>query len=224
MKDEEAIETNSLTSPVGTTPPPRASSPYELLLRQNKKLGGFATKAFHDLKTILNHEITLPSKDRLLNSITFAPRQKEGTVERNTDEIEELKRVVHKSHEVLAAARTVFLMKLFPDKVVVDRTKITITRRDFFWSSNVVSIRIEDVLNVGCGVGPLFGSITISSRVMNSVDHFEINFLWRNEAMYLKDIIQGYMIAKHNKIDTSQLAKDEMIETLTELGHDSSAQ
>ncbi|HMH69887.1 MAG TPA: hypothetical protein VK502_00660, partial [Candidatus Saccharimonadales bacterium] len=85
-------------------------------------------------------------------------------------------------------------------------------------------IRIEDVLNVGCGVGPLFGSITISSRVMNSVDHFEINFLWRNEAMYLKDIIQGYMIAKHNKIDTSQLAKDEMIETLTELGHDSSAQ
>lgn len=220
MKDEEVIETNNLTArgdgAQGQTP-----SPYELLLRQNKKLGGFATKAFHDLKNILNHEITLPSKDRLLNGINFAPRQKNNINIRNTDEIAELKRTVRKSHEVLAAARTVFPMKLFPDRVVVDRTKITIIKRDFFWSGNVVSIRIEDILNVGCGVGPLFGSITISSRVMNSVDHFEINFLWRNEAMYLKDIIQGYMIAKHNKIDTSQLGRKEMIETLTELGHDS---
>jgi hypothetical protein len=130
---------------------------------------------------------------------------------------------VSQSREVLAEGRTVILpVNLFPDTVVVDRTKVTITKRTFFWSSQVISIRIEDVLNVATSVGPLFGSLTVSSRVMNSTDHFEINYFWRQDAIRLKCIIQGYMIAQHNAIETSHLSKEELIETLEELGRDSS--
>jgi hypothetical protein len=103
----------------------------------------------------------------------------------------------------------------------VDRTKVTITRRDFFWSSDVMSFRIEDVLNVAASTGPLFGSLTIASRVMSSVDHFKITNFWRSDAIKLKQIIQGYVIAQHNKIDTAHLDKRDLIETLMELGHDS---
>lgn len=133
-----------------------------------------------------------------------------------------LRRIVQKSHQILAGAQTVILpMNLFPDSVVIDRTKVTITKRTFFWTASVISIRIEDVLNVACSTGPIFGSLIISSRVMNSTDHYEIDYFWRKDAMYLKQIIQGYVIAQHNRIETSHLDRKELVNTLLELGSDS---
>jgi hypothetical protein len=138
------------------------------------------------------------------------------------DPRESLRHIVKKSHQILAGAQTVILpMNLFPDTVVVDRTKVTITKRTFFWTASVISIRIEDVLNVACSTGPIFGSLIISSRVMNSTDHYEIDYFWRKDALYLKQIIQGYVIAQHNRIETSHLERKDLINTLLELGSDS---
>lgn len=140
--------------------------------------------------------------------------------ETEVDSSGDLHNVIKQSHETLASANTVFPMTLFPDTVFVDRTKVTIIRRDFFWSSDTMSIRIEDVLNVSATVGPVFGSLTIASRVMSTIDHFQIRHFWRNDAIYMKRIIQGYVIAQHNKIDTAHLSKQDLIETLLEIGND----
>lgn len=209
MKDDELVEQSS--------PPVNGPMPYELLMRQSKKLGRAATKTFHDLKHLLNHEITMPSRDQLLSGLSLVPRLKNT---KKSEEIDTLKRMVRKSHEVLAEARTVFPLTLFPHSIIVDRTKITIIKRTFFWSSSVISIRVEDILNVATDVGPLFGSVTIASRVMNSVDHFQINYLWRGDAMFIKHIIQGYVFAMQNNVDVGKLPRHELIEMLSELGHD----
>lgn len=132
---------------------------------------------------------------------------------------EDLEKMINQSHEVLAEASTVFPVTLFPDTVVVDRTKVTIIKRDFFWSSDTMTFRIEDVLNAEVTVGPLFGSLIIASRVMSTTDHFRIDHFWRNDAVYLRRIIQGYVIAQHNKIDVAHLSKDDLVKTLNELGH-----
>jgi hypothetical protein len=132
----------------------------------------------------------------------------------------ELKRMIRRSNDVLASATTVFPFDLFPDSIVVDRTKVTITKRNFFWSEQVMSIRIEDVLNVSVASGPFFGALTIASRVMSTEDHFTTRFFWRKDAAHLKHIIQGYVIARHNRIDTKHLSRDNLIKTLEELGQD----
>jgi len=220
MNDDESIKMRSPTDGLPVAPP----SPYDLLLRQSRKMGGVATKAFRDLKYILDHDIILPPKDQFFK----ARRQYQGPAvplrriaTRGSEEINALKAMVKRSHQVLASVRTVFPMTLFPNSIVLDRSKITIIERNFFWSAKVMSIQIEDILNVSNSVGPLFGSLTIASRVMSSVDHFQINYLWRGDAIFLKHIIQGYVIAKNNHIDTSNLPRKEMIETLRELGLDS---
>ena len=147
-------------------------------------------------------------------------RQQVGVANKEQQKEKDLKKIIKRSGEVLMSANTVFPITLFPDTVTVDRTKVTITRRDFFWTSDVISFRIEDILNVSATVGPLFGSLTIASRVMSTVDHFQIKSLWRNDAFRLKHIIQGYVIAQHNKIDTAHLNTKELIDTLVELGSD----
>jgi len=198
----------------------RRPSTYDLLVRQNKKLGAVATGAFREVKHILNQEITLPSAEQLLGNL---PRRiiQTKSKQKELDAAVELKKVVKKSHQLLANVRTVFPVTLFPDSVIVDRTKVSIIKRDFFWTSNTISFQIEDILNISCSVGPLFGSLTIASRVMSTVDHFQVNYLWRSEAIFLKHLIQGYIIAKNNKLETDQLSIREMIDTLCELGIDS---
>ena len=204
MKDEKLNRTTNSPGEARSS----SFSPYQLLMRQSHKLGAVATKAFGDLRTFLNQEVVLPSAVHL-------PRSRQ--VEEELQKIEDLKRKVKKSHEVLVAAQTI---ALFPDEVVVDRTKVTIIKRHSFWSTDVISIQIEDVLNVSARVGILFGSLSIASRVMNTTDHFDVHLLWRREAVELKHIIQGYAIAKHSGVDVGDLPRDEMIETLRELGHD----
>lgn len=136
------------------------------------------------------------------------------------DKNKKLEKILSESNEVLASATTIFPLTLFRDDIVLDRTKVTITRRNFFWSSEVMSIRIEDILNVTSSVGPFFGSVTIAGRVLSSEDHFTVTNFWRHDAVHLKHIIQGYVIAQHNDIDCAHLSKDELIATLSKLGHD----
>lgn len=213
MQDEEPIEIN--TSLIDTSSARRST--YDRLVGKSKKLGRGAMKGFHGVVNMLHQEH--PRTERFLRS--FPRSGGLTTKQKELRAAEQLKTVVKKSHEVLGSAQTVFPITLFPDSIVVDRTKISITKRDFFWSSNVISFQIQDVLNVSCGVGPLFGSLTIASRVMSSVDHFQIDHLWRGDAIYLKHLIQGHIIAKNNMLATDGLTKEEMIETLCELGIDS---
>lgn len=139
----------------------------------------------------------------------------------SVDKIQELKRIITRSNEILASAKTVWPFTLFRDDIIVDRTKITITKRSFFFVSEIMSIRVEDILNVKVSLGPFFGSLTLAVRVLSSEDHHTINFFWREDAVHLKHIIQGYIIAQHNNIDCRDQNREMLIATLSELGHDS---
>lgn len=136
-------------------------------------------------------------------------------------ESQDLEEVLVRSNQVLATATTIFPLTLFPDTIVLDRTKLTVTRRNFFLSEDVMSIRIEDILNVSATVGPFFGSITIATRVMSTDDHFMVKNFLREDVMHLKHMIQGYVIARHNNIACDHLNYDELVHTLRELGHES---
>lgn len=212
MKSERTIQLNYSSS---GAPPLSSTTPYRLFTRQSHKLGAVATMAFADLKTMLHHEVQVPHPDHIVEMLL---QRRASLKEESVRKIAELQATVKKSNEVLARALNI---TLFTDEVIVDRTKITIIKRHSFWSTDIISIQIEDVLNVSASVGILFGSLSIASRVMNTTDHFDVNLLWRKDAIELQHIIQGYVIAKHSNIDMSELPCETMVETLRELGQDS---
>lgn len=188
--------------------------------RRSKQLGHTATTAYSRALGFLTQDIQV---QLTVGPHAHEPEQPSTSTEEHDHAVRRLTRLINRSSDVLASATTVFPFDLFPDTVTVDRTKITIVKRDFLWSEKVISHRIEDILNVSTSVGPLFGSLTIASRVMSTEDHFTTSFFWKRDAIYLKHIIQGYIIARHNKIKTSHLSKEELIKTLATLGHDKSS-
>ena len=130
----------------------------------------------------------------------------------------ELKQAIEGSNQVLASAHTV--LALFSDTVIIDRAKVTVTKRQFFRTAEVMSVRIEDVLNATCTVGPFFGTVGIVSRVMNENQTTAIGRFWRSDAKRLKRVLQGYIIALQRNIDCSSLGTGELASMLEELGAD----
>ena len=113
-----------------------------------------------------------------------------------TDAARELTHAINQAHEVLVQATTVFPFTLFPDTVVLDREKLTISHKVFFLTGDVMSIRIKDILNVTVDLGPFFGSVTIHTRFFSNVEKpYIVKYLNRNDALKLKRILQGYIIA-----------------------------
>lgn len=187
---------------------------YEVLLRQSRLMGRSATKACK----ITPNVIGTFKKDLIEGDTTTGNEQR--FFERHPDRIH---KVVEQSQEILAGAKTVILpYNLFPDTVTVDRMKVTINIWKSLWLHEVVTLRIEDILNVSANIGLFFGSLTISTRVMNSTDHFQIDGFWNKDVKRLKHVIQGYMIALHQGIDVSELSTDRLIRKLNELGNDPS--
>src|SRR5690554_1710407 len=107
-------------------------SPYELLVRQSKKMGRVASRGLSGVRQVLHREIPLPGANRLRGNVPGAPSSER---QHELEKANELKKIVRRSQQVLGFARTVFPITLFPDSITVDRTKVTITKRDFFWTS-----------------------------------------------------------------------------------------
>ena len=155
---------------------------------------------------------------RSLQEMARKPQTEQAHAPKSGKDLEE---VLERSNQVIARATSIFPLTLFPDTVILDRTKLTVIKRNFFLSEDVMSIRIEDILNVSTTIGPIFGSITIATRVMSSTDHFTIRNFFREDVMRLSHMIQGYVIARHNNIECDHLSYDELVHTLQELGHES---
>ena len=194
-------------APIGSRP-----THYEILLRQSRLMGRSAAKACN----IIPGVISTIKQD--LTRHSGAGEKK--FFEHNPDHIH---KVVEQSREILAGAKTVILpQNIFPDTVTIDRMKVTITLWKSLWLREVVTLRIEDILNVSANIGLFFGSLTISTRVMNSTDHFQIQGFWNKDAKRLKCILQGYMIALHQGVDVSELSTERLVRKLNELGADPS--
>lgn len=201
---------------------PQSTSYYLYFSKTSAKAGTLATKAFFQVKDLFSREITLPQTKDFTDIISkIIPKPAYGIPRRSDDTQEDTKHIVQRSNQILAEATTVFPFTLFPDTITLDRRKLTMTRRNFFWSSKVLSIQVEEVLNISAGVGPFFGSLNIAIRGLTSEDHFNIDYLWRKDAIHLKHMIQGYIIALKDDIKIDHLSRKELISTLAELGRDS---
>lgn len=146
-------------------------------------------------------------------------RRQPQSASQKADQAErQLTAAIGDAQEVLFRATTVFPFVLFPDTISVDRSKLSVTHRTFFKVGEVISIRIEDILNVTAQVGPFFGSVKVTTRFFAEKEAFHVNYLWRQDALRLERVIQGYIIALKKKIDLSALSARELANKLDELG------
>lgn len=121
------------------------------------------------------------------------------------------------SDEVLFKTRGIFPFDFFPDTVVIDKEKLTIAQRIFFFTGKIISVPMRDLLSVQANVGPIFGSIQLTSRYFFTNPQ-SIKFIWRSHALKMQRLLQGFIIATERNIDCSSVDKTQLLPLLEHLG------
>ena len=131
----------------------------------------------------------------------------------------DLVELVGGAEENLLSVHTVFPFVMIADTLKVDRRKLTICHNEFFRTSHTASIRLKDLRNVQADIGPLFGSITLTSQhFLNNTQ--TIKYLKRGDIVKAQRLLQGFMIAHEAHIDTDAIEHVELKSLLNKLGQE----
>jgi hypothetical protein len=166
----------------------------------------------------IQHANRTPRKARTRNRHEVLDEVAERLTEyQNEDGLDKLKDVVEQSQHVIAQAKGVFPFDLFPDSIIMDRQKVTLKHRRFFAVEQTISVQHKDIKNIQADIGPLFGSLTLTS------DHFinntqTIRFLWRKDVEEIQRLVQGIIVADKEEVELGDVGNDELVDLLKELG------
>ena len=150
-------------------------------------------------------------------TIEAGQKSKEKLRGDNSKLYSKLKNLRKSSEDKLLSVDAVFPFDPFPDRIVIDRAKVTVIKRNFFFSEQKSSISTEDLLNVEMGLGPFFGTIKLHSRFF--VDgHLEVKFLLRKDARLVERILQAIVIARQHGIDVAKIPKEDLLSELHKIG------
>lgn len=139
-------------------------------------------------------------------------------VEPPDEALQALNRAVWDSNEVLVSADTTSL--LHKSTLTLNRAKLFAEKRSALGTIDDMSVRIEDVLNISASLGPVSGTIKITTKFTTPGNPYSIGPFHRKDTLKLKRIIQGYIIALQRKIDMNLIPTPDLITRLYELGED----
>jgi hypothetical protein len=171
----------------------------------------------------------LPSNPPLQNEVNILKRKVEILTKQedtNAVKIVEIKKetsknlvaeLVKKSNRILTSISTHrFPFDFFPNTINVEEGRVTVIIRSFFLSSQVHSVDIKDISNVFINMAPFFAQLVIYSKTFEA-NEVRIRYLWKNQAIYARRIIEGLRTFEDKQIDTSIYSKHELILKLEEL-------
>lgn len=119
--------------------------------------------------------------------------------------------LVKKSNRILLRISThKFPFDLFPDTITVDEERVTVIIRNFFMSSEVHSVDLKDVSNIFINMTPFFAQLVIVSKTFTE-NEIRIASLWKDEAIYLRRIVEGLRTFASENIDTSVYTQGELL-------------
>lgn len=125
--------------------------------------------------------------------------------------------LVKKSNRILVTISTHrFPFDFFPDTLNVEEGRLTIINRNFFLSSAVHSVDIKDISNIFVNTAPFFAQLVIISKTFTK-NEIRIKYLWKDEAVLVRRIIEGLRTFQSKQIDTSVYSVEELVAKLKEL-------
>jgi hypothetical protein len=130
---------------------------------------------------------------------------------------QEIVQKVANDSEILYETRSVFPFDLFPDHVIVDKSKVSVIRKIFFLSEVVQSVPAKDILTVQMESSPFLARITIIGRMPQQAE-IVINNLLVKDATKLRKVIQGLAIAAMEAVQIDTLPKNQQLQTVEEIG------
>ncbi len=128
-----------------------------------------------------------------------------------------LEEIAVNSARIVYHIQTVFPFVVFTDEVIADEEKLSVVIGRFFKSGYMRSVMLKDIANVSVDTSILFASLTIIDRNFIQ-DPLVVKYLKKNEALRMRRILMGLIIANNNKVSLSEYSLEEIREYTEEIG------
>lgn len=158
---------------------------------------------------------TLQKSNNTSNPLPTPPPQPSGQQVKH--EVQKFQTIIQAENAPVLHIKAVFPFDFFPNEVIIDKTKVTIVRKYFFWTRQITTILIADILNVTVNHSLLFGALSIADRFF-AADPFVINYLWKQDAARAASVIQGMVLAAKEQIDVKKIPSETLAQHAEEVG------
>lgn len=129
----------------------------------------------------------------------------------------EIRAKVAQESEVLCRVKSIFPFDFFPDEIVIEKSKVSITRHIFFGTREIFTIAIRDIQSVNVETAPFFSSIRIFNRTP-MIPEIQIDHLRTHDALKLQATVQGLLIARSEQIEVNDLPPEQTLRQASKLG------
>lgn len=133
------------------------------------------------------------------------------------EEEEKLDHLLQQSNRILFQCRTVFPFDFFPDRLIVDETKVNVILKEFFATENVHGILIENIKDIQIQTSIFFASLTIIPDIYFG-EPVELKYLHKRDAYEVRKIIQGIIVCQREGIDLSKLDARQVKDKVRKVG------
>ncbi|MBI2593352.1 hypothetical protein HYW44_01800 [Candidatus Daviesbacteria bacterium] len=132
---------------------------------------------------------------------------------------QDLDSLVNKTHNPLLTLRSMRILDLFPDKLIIDENKVSFIYKSAFGVKSIHSVLIENITYVEAHTSLFTGCLVVtdSSNYRHPIE-LKIENLRKDAAIRARKLIQGLVHAKTLKIGFSQLSPYDVENNLEELG------
>jgi len=103
-----------------------------------------------------------------------------------------------KTNPVIFSVRSVFPLELFPDKYILQEKTMSVIKKKFFFSSEIETVQIKDILSSRLYTGPVLVSLTLV-RKMPGFPEIQLTNLWKSDGLKFKQYLDA-LIMKENKL------------------------
>jgi len=160
-----------------------------------------------------------------------SPEQLDGkgqaitAIEKKKEETKQHLKIIADRHTIeLMNVYSVFPFSIFRDRLIIDTTKVSVTRKQFFATEYITTIPLKDLADVTVQTVLFLGTLNIeympqsqSPGMMKPIE-VRIANLWREDAIRAKNILKGALVAKAEDIDIASLSPEEVVKVLEKFG------
>jgi len=155
-------------------------------------------------------------------------KEKEEAINSSIKEEEQtkhrLKTLTTRQEVELLRAYSVFPFSLFTDTLIIDTTKVTIIKKQFFATEYIVTIPLKDLSDTNVQTFLFLGSLTVeympqsNSPGMMQPIIVRIANLRRAQAIRAKNILKGILVTRAEDIDIATLTPQEVVDIIEKFG------
>lgn len=131
-------------------------------------------------------------------------------------EIKKLEKLVSGTQKLIYEVKSVWPFQLFPDRLIIDESKVTVVRRGLFYK-RVIPITFDKLGTVKVNRSFLFASLEFDAKLFTHGPS-AVTHLYPKEANMAKKYIIGLMQAVQAGIDLSKLSVEEVREKIEQIG------